>query len=35
MKKPLHMITGINLGDYDFDPDTFMDLVKKYKFGKK
>ena len=35
MKKPLHMITGINLGDYNFDPDTFMDLVKKYKFGKE
>ena len=35
MKKPLHMLTGVNLGDYGFDPDTFMDNVKKFKFGKE
>ena len=35
MKKPLHMISGVNLGDYGFDPDNFMSLVKRFKFGKE
>ena len=33
MKKPLHMLTGINLVDYGFDPDTFLPLVKRFKVG--
>ena len=35
MKKPLHMKTGVNIGDYHFEPDTVLDVVKKYKFGKE
>ena len=35
MKKPLHMLTGINLVDYGFDPDTFLSLVKRFKYGNK
>jgi len=35
MKKPLHMLTGVNIGDYEFVPDTILDVVKKYKFGKE
>ena len=35
MKKPIHMQTGVNIGDYGFDPDKVLDLVKKYKFGKE
>lgn len=34
MKKPLHMLTGVNIGDYEFVPDTILDVVKKYKFGR-
>ena len=34
MKKPLHMLTGINLVDYGFDPDTFLPLVKRFKVGE-
>ena len=34
MKKPLHMLTGVNIGDYEFKPDTILDVIKKYKFGK-
>ena len=34
MKKPLHMLAGVNIGDYEFIPDTILDVVKKYKFGK-
>ncbi|MBR5140236.1 MAG: hypothetical protein IKV16_04190, partial [Clostridia bacterium] len=34
MKKPRHMLTGVNIGDYGFDPDTVMDRIKKYKIGK-
>ena len=34
MKKPKHMLTGINLVDYGFDPDTFLPLVKRFKVGK-
>ena len=34
MKKPLHMLTGVNIGDYEFIPDTILDVVKKYRFGK-
>ena len=34
MKKPLHMVTGINLVDYGFDPDTFLPLVKRFKVGE-
>ena len=33
MKKPERMCVGVNIGDYDFDPDKVMDLFKKYKFG--
>ena len=35
MQKPLHMKTGVNIGDYHFEPDTILDVVKKYKFGKE
>ena len=35
MKKPIHMQTGVNIGDYGFDPDKVLDLMKKYKFGKE
>ena len=35
MKKPIHMLTGLNLVDYGFDPDTFMPLVKRFKVGKE
>ena len=35
MKKPLHMITGINLADYGFDPDNFLDLAKRFGHGKE
>ena len=35
MKKPLHMLTGVNIGDYEFNPDTILDVIKKYKFGKE
>ena len=35
MKKPLHMLTGVNIGDYEFVPDTILDVVRKYKFGKE
>ena len=35
MRKPLHMLTGVNIGDYGYDPKTFMDRVKKFKFGKE
>ena len=34
MKKPKHMLTGVNIGDYGFDPDKVMDQLKKYKIGK-
>ena len=33
MKKPLHMLCGVNIGDYEFKHDTIIDVVKKYKFG--
>jgi hypothetical protein len=29
------MLTGVNIGDYEFVPDTILDVVKKYKFGKE
>ena len=35
MKKQKHMITGLNLVDYGFDPDTFLPLVKRFKVGKE
>ena len=35
MKKPVHMLTGVNIGDYEFNPDTILDVVKKFKFGKE
>ncbi len=35
MKKPMHMLTGVNIGDYHFEPDNILDVVKKYKFGKE
>ena len=35
MKKPLHMQTGVGIGDYHFDPNNILDVVKKYKFGKE
>ena len=35
MKKPTHMLCGVNIGDYEFIPDTIIDVVKKYKFGKE
>ena len=35
MKKPLHMLTGVNIGDYGFSPEIVMDRVKKLKFGKE
>jgi cytochrome oxidase Cu insertion factor (SCO1/SenC/PrrC family) len=35
MKKPEHMLCGVNIGDYEFIPDTILDVVKKYKFGKE
>jgi len=35
MKKPLHMLTGVNIGDYEFKPDTIIDVLKKYKFKKE
>ena len=34
MKKPKHMLTGVNIGDYGFDPDKVMDWFKKYSIGK-
>ena len=34
MKKPLHMLCGVNIGDYEFIPETILDVLKKYKFGK-
>ena len=33
MKKPLHMLVGVNIGDYEFNHDTIIDVIKKYKFG--
>ena len=33
MKKPLHMLAGVNIGDYEFNHDTIIDVIKKYKFG--
>ena len=35
MKKPKHMLTGVNIGDYGFTPDVVMDRVKKLGFGKE
>ena len=35
MKKPLHMLAGVNIGDYEFNHDTIIDVIKKYKFGKE
>ena len=35
MKKPKHMLTGVNIGDYGFTPEVVMDRVKKLKFGKE
>ena len=35
MKKPIHMLTGVNIGDYEFNPETILEVVKKYKFGKE
>ena len=29
------MLTGVNIGDYHFDPDTILDVIKKYKFGRE
>ena len=29
------MQTGVNIGDYEFNPDTIMDVIKKYKFGNE
>ena len=29
------MLTGVNIGDYEFNPDTILDVIKKYKFGKE
>ena len=29
------MLTGVNIGDYEFKPDTIMDVLKKYKFAKE
>ena len=33
MKKPLRMLVGVNIGDYEFNHDTIIDVIKKYKFG--
>ena len=35
MKKPKHMLTGVNIGDYGFSPEIVMDRVKKLGFGKE
>ena len=35
MKKPIHMQTGVGIGDYHFEPDKILDVVRKYKFGKE
>ena len=35
MKKPRNMLCGVNIGDYEFNHDTIIDVVKKYKFGKE
>ena len=29
------MLSGVNIGDYEFVPETILDNVKKYKFGNK
>ena len=29
------MLTGVNIGDYEFKPDTIIDVLKKYKFAKE
>lgn len=28
MKKPLRMQTGVGIGDYHFDPNNILDVVK-------
>mgnify|MGYP003288571563 CR=1 FL=1 len=28
MKKPLHMLCGVNIGDYEFNHDTIIDVIK-------
>ena len=33
MKKPQHMLCGVNIGDYEFNHDTIIEVIKKYKFG--
>ena len=35
MKKPLHMLTGVNIGDYGFSADVVMPRVKQLGFGKE
>jgi len=35
MKKPIHMLTGVNIGDYGFTPEVVMDRVRNLKFGKE
>ena len=35
MQKKEHMLTGVNIGDYEFNPSTILDVIKKYKFGKE
>ena len=29
------MQTGVNIGDYEFNPETILDVIKKYKFGNE
>ena len=35
MKKPKHVLSGVNIADYEFNHDTIIDNIKKYKFGKE
>ncbi len=34
LKVPEHVINGVNLGDYEFTPETITSVVKKYGDGK-
>ena len=35
MKKPGFVFSGVNIGDYEFNHETVLDVIKKYKFGRE
>ena len=35
MKKPKHMLTGVNIAHYRLEPDELIDVAKRFKFGKE